>query len=96
MLTLTLRLSNEVDKSVSVEKLTIGTLAKKTGKTTRALRFYEEQGLIEPAERTPGGFRLYSHQARQFVAFLGSSTAIATISRCCSRASLSPSALDAS
>ena len=47
---------------MAVETFTIGTLAKKVGKTTRALRFYEEQGLIEPAQRSQGGYRLYSPQ----------------------------------
>lgn len=29
------------------------------GKTTRALHLYEEKGLLSPAERSKGGFRLY-------------------------------------
>lgn len=37
----------------------VGTLAKKTGKTVRALHLYEEMGLLQPASRTKGGFRLY-------------------------------------
>jgi MerR family transcriptional regulator, copper efflux regulator len=36
----------------------IGELAKLTGATTRALRFYEEQGLLTP-ERTSAGYRTY-------------------------------------
>jgi len=36
----------------------IGTLARKTGKTVRALHLYEELGLLSP-ERSDGGFRLY-------------------------------------
>ncbi len=39
--------------------LKIGELAKRTDKTVRALHLYEERGLIEPAERTKGGFRQY-------------------------------------
>ena len=38
----------------------IGALAKKAGKTVRTLHFYEELGLLSPAERTKGGFRLYT------------------------------------
>ena len=45
---------------MSEEKIKIGPLAKLAGKTTRTLRFYEERGLIEPSERTQGGYRLYS------------------------------------
>jgi MerR family transcriptional regulator, copper efflux regulator len=36
----------------------IGQLARKTGKTVRALHLYEELGLLAP-ERSDGGFRLY-------------------------------------
>ena len=44
--------------------LRIGDLAKKTGKTNRALRLYEEMGLLVPSDRTSGGFRLY-HAANE-------------------------------
>lgn len=37
----------------------IGDLSRKTGKTVRALHLYEEMGLLEPASRSDGGFRLY-------------------------------------
>ena len=39
--------------------LKVGDLAKLTGKTVRALRYYEELGLVKPIQRTKGGFRLY-------------------------------------
>ena len=38
----------------------IGDLATKAGITTRTIRYYEELGIIEPEERSEGGFRLYS------------------------------------
>jgi MerR family Zn(II)-responsive transcriptional regulator of zntA len=38
----------------------IGELATRVGVTTRTLRYYEELGLIQPEERSEGGFRLYS------------------------------------
>ena len=38
----------------------IGDLATKASITTRTIRYYEELGIIEPDERTEGGFRLYS------------------------------------
>ena len=41
-------------------KLKVGELAERTNKTVRALRLYEERGLLTPAERSQGGFRLYS------------------------------------
>jgi MerR family transcriptional regulator, copper efflux regulator len=40
------------------DKLKIGDLARKTGKSLRALRLYEELGLLSAA-RSVGGFRLY-------------------------------------
>lgn len=40
----------------------IGELAERTGTTTRALRYYEEQGLLESA-RTPTGYRVYGPAA---------------------------------
>ena len=37
----------------------IGELAARTGASVRMLRYYEEQGLLEP-ERTPAGYRIYA------------------------------------
>ena len=38
----------------------IGEVAKLTGVTTRALRYWEELGLLQPSSRTDGGERLYT------------------------------------
>jgi DNA-binding transcriptional MerR regulator len=43
--------------------LKVGELAKRTGKTVRAIHLYEELGLLQPAVRSKGGFRLYSGRA---------------------------------
>jgi MerR family transcriptional regulator, copper efflux regulator len=43
--------------------LRVGELAKRTGKTVRALHLYEELGLLQPVHRSKGGFRLYSPSA---------------------------------
>ncbi|GLZ14454.1 MerR family transcriptional regulator [Actinomadura sp. NBRC 104425] len=40
----------------------IGELARRTGVSTRSLRYYEDQGLLVP-DRTPGGQRDYPEQA---------------------------------
>jgi DNA-binding transcriptional MerR regulator len=37
----------------------IGDLAKRAGMTMRTIRYYEQRGLIGPARRTRGGFRLF-------------------------------------
>ncbi len=39
--------------------LQIGEVAERTGLSLRTIRYYEEVGLVVPAERSPGGFRLY-------------------------------------
>ena len=39
--------------------LRVGDLARQTGKTVRAIHLYEELGLLAPATRSSGGFRLY-------------------------------------
>lgn len=38
----------------------IGEVAQAAGTTTKALRFYEEIGLLPPAQRTPAGYRDYT------------------------------------
>lgn len=43
--------------------LRVGQLAEQSGKTVRAIHFYEELGLLTPARRTKGGFRLYDPDA---------------------------------
>lgn len=45
------------------DRMTIGQLARFVHKTPRALRLYEEKGLIVPECRSPGGFRLYGPSA---------------------------------
>lgn len=43
--------------------LKVGELAKLAGKTVRALHLYEERGLLDPIERSKGGFRLYGEDS---------------------------------
>lgn len=45
------------------EPLRIGDLAKRVGKSTRAVRLYEGLGLLGPKHRTEGGHRLYGDDA---------------------------------
>jgi len=42
--------------------MNIGDVAKKTGLTRKAVRFYEEKGLITAPIRTDNGYRCYSAQ----------------------------------
>ena len=48
-----------VRTSVREAPLLVGDLARRTGKSVRALHLYEELGLLEPAERSKGGYRRY-------------------------------------
>ncbi len=41
----------------------IKAIAEKTGKTTRALRYYEQLGILLPDMRTDAGYRMYSEKA---------------------------------
>jgi MerR family Zn(II)-responsive transcriptional regulator of zntA len=50
--------------------LTIGKLAALTGTSTDTLRYYEREGLIEPADRTESGYRLYDKDSERRVRFI--------------------------
>lgn len=52
------------------ELLRVGELAKAVGKTVRAIHLYEELGLLRPAMRTDGGFRLYQPEAKNRIAWI--------------------------
>ncbi|MFN4071160.1 MAG: MerR family DNA-binding transcriptional regulator [Thermus caldifontis] len=41
----------------------IGELARQTGVSPHALRFYERRGLVHPLARSEGGYRLYGEEA---------------------------------
>jgi len=47
----------------NLRTLRVGDLAKRTGKTVRALHLYEELGLLVPAQRSSGGYRLYTRDS---------------------------------
>ena len=42
--------------------LSSGDLARATGNTVRTIRFYEEEGLLRPAEVSEGGHRRYTEE----------------------------------
>jgi MerR family copper efflux transcriptional regulator len=48
---------------MATPRMKVGDLSRKTGKSVRALRLYEERGLLIPEARTEGGFRLYGTDA---------------------------------
>ncbi|HSR65912.1 MAG TPA: MerR family transcriptional regulator [Xanthomonadaceae bacterium] len=48
--------------------LRIGTIARRTGVSAKALRLYERRGLLAPCAHTPSGYRLYGPAALQRLA----------------------------
>jgi DNA-binding transcriptional MerR regulator len=52
--------SEQGERPMPALNLRVGDLAKRTGKTVRALHLYEEHGLLSPAQRSSGGYRLYN------------------------------------
>lgn len=55
---------------MNTKLLKIGELAKRSGLTVEALRYYEEQQLLAPAGRSESGYRLYSEDDVQRVQFI--------------------------
>jgi DNA-binding transcriptional MerR regulator len=51
------------DGETNDKLMRVGELARAVGKTVRAMHLYEELGLLEPQERSDGGFRLYGPEA---------------------------------
>ena len=55
-----------VDNSTSKDSerlYQVGDLASICGKSVRAIRLYEEKGLLKPAKRSQGGYRLYDENS---------------------------------
>ena len=53
------------------ELMQIGDLAREAGKTVRAIHLYEELGLLAPAARSKGRFRLYDRDALLRIRWIG-------------------------
>jgi DNA-binding transcriptional MerR regulator len=49
--------------STDAELFSIGQLAARTGLTSRTIRFWSDAGLVPPASRSVGGYRLYDAEA---------------------------------
>ena len=58
---LSMEASSEIPVASSTEDMfQIGEVAERVNLSLRSVRFYEESGLLTPAARTAGGFRLYT------------------------------------
>lgn len=49
---------------------TIGKLAGLTGVSNDTLRYYEQEGLIKPADKSPAGYRLYDQESARRIRFI--------------------------
>ncbi|HLF07806.1 MAG TPA: MerR family transcriptional regulator [Dehalococcoidia bacterium] len=49
---------------------TIGEVARSTGLTIKAIRYYEAEGLLPKLHRTPAGYRLFSQQEVRWLSLL--------------------------
>lgn len=56
-------------------EMTIGQLAKATGMPMTTIRFYEREGLLRPARRSSGNYRLYGRAAAERLTFIGAAQA---------------------
>jgi len=50
-------------KNYMAKKMTSGEIAKKTGVSQKAIRLYDEKGLLKPSDYTEGNYRLYDKEA---------------------------------
>ena len=60
------------DAATDAPLLRIQEVAAETGLTTRAIRYYEEIGLLEPAARSDGAYRLYDASDLERLRFIKS------------------------
>jgi MerR family transcriptional regulator, copper efflux regulator len=63
--------SPQVDEGTGGALMQIGDLARDAGKTVRAIHLYEELGLLRPAGRSKGRFRLYGPDAFVRIRWIG-------------------------
>jgi len=56
--------------ATNLQPLHIGDVARQTGLTVDAIRFYEKERLLQQTPRTSGGFRLFSAQDVERVQFI--------------------------
>lgn len=54
----------------------IGELAEQTGLSIKTLRYYEQVGVIDVAERTPGGYRTYDQTVLERLRFVRAAQAV--------------------
>lgn len=58
------------------EALTISALARRTGVSSKTLRYWERQGLLPAANRSHTGYRLFGPEAERYVEFVRKSKSV--------------------
>ncbi|HSH79729.1 MAG TPA: heavy metal-responsive transcriptional regulator [Herpetosiphonaceae bacterium] len=58
------------------EHLRIGQLAAQLRLNPKTIRYYEDIGLLQPAQRTPAGYRIYGAADRDRLQFVGKAKAL--------------------
>ncbi len=61
---------SDADRAASRPLLRIQEVAAEVGLTTRSIRYYEEIGLLQPAARSEGAYRLYDASDIERLAFI--------------------------
>jgi DNA-binding transcriptional MerR regulator len=64
-------LADQKPEVSEADLLQVGDLARESGKTVRAVHLYEELGLLKPAARSKGRYRLYTRDALVRIRWLG-------------------------
>jgi len=59
------------DAAAPRDLMKVGDLAQEAGKTVRAIHLYEELGLLTPAARSKGRYRLYGAEALMRIRWIG-------------------------
>ncbi|HSC89821.1 MAG TPA: MerR family transcriptional regulator [Polyangiaceae bacterium] len=62
--------STQEQETCGSEVLQVGDLAKRTGKTVRAIHLYEDMGLLRPVDRSKGRYRLFNADAIERVRWI--------------------------
>lgn len=58
------------------EKMTIGSLAKRSGVNVQTVRYYERRRLLSPDSRRESGYRLYGDEALKKIRFIKNAQAL--------------------
>ncbi len=64
------------DRFMPLRLMTIGQLARQSNLTPRAIRYYEEVGLIQPPVRTESNYRLFDSESAERLRFISKCRAL--------------------